>query len=283
MSFDANAHRQASLENWEEAAAGWARRRELVSETGAPVSRWMLDATAPRPGERVLELAAGLAETGLQAAALVAPDGEVIVSDQAESMIAGARERAAELGLDNVSFQVLNAEWIDLPLASFDVVLCRWGYMLMADPATALGETRRVLRPGGRLALAVWDAAELNPWASLPAQELRERGLVTVPSVPEPGPFALAGAERLAELLGDAGFFDVQVQQLEVVRGHASFDELWETTLDLSRVFHDAVLSRPSAEVKEIRASLRDRFLPYTDAGGALSIPGLTLVASAVG
>ncbi len=85
-------------------------------------------------------------------------------------MLEGARARALELGLSNIEFKVLNAEWIDLPLASVDAVLCRWGYMLMADPAAALAETRRVLRPGGRVALAVWDALEANPWALLPAR-----------------------------------------------------------------------------------------------------------------
>ena len=160
---------------------GLGRRQELMRSFAAPVSHWMIEAVSPQPGERVLELAAGMGETGMLAAELVAPVGGVIVSDQAEAMLAGARARAAELGLANLEFQVLNAEWIDLPLASFDVVLCRWGYMLMADPETALGETRRVLRPGGRLALAVWDALELNPWAALPARELRARGLAPEP------------------------------------------------------------------------------------------------------
>ena len=79
--------------------------------------------------------------------------------------------------MTNVEFQVWGAEWIDLPVASVDAVLCRWGYMLMADPLAALRETRRVLRPGGRLALAVWDAASANPWALGPQLVLRERGL----------------------------------------------------------------------------------------------------------
>ena len=95
---------------------------------------------------------------------------------------------------------MLNAEWIDLPVASVDAVLCRWGYMLMADPAAALRETRRVLRPGGRVALAVWDAIEHNPWALLPAQELIERGLARRPTrgASRPGPFALGEPERAA-------------------------------------------------------------------------------------
>ncbi len=170
MSFDPNAHREASLQGWEEAAAGWTRQQEAMREFSAPVSHWMIDAISPQPGERVLELAAGLGETGMLAAELVAPMGGVVISDQAEAMLSGARERAVALGLSNVEFQVLNTEWIDLPVASVDAVLCRWGYMLMADPLAALIETRRVLRPGGRVALAVWDVIEQNPWAMLPAQ-----------------------------------------------------------------------------------------------------------------
>src|SRR5207302_5360230 len=188
----------------------------------------------------------------------------VIVSDQAEAMLEGARARAADLGLSNVEFQVLNAEWIDLPVASVDAVLCRWGYMLMADPATALRETRRVLRPGGGAALAVWDAIEQNPWAMLPAAELRERGIGAPPQPGSPGPFALADRQELTAVLERAGFSEVRVEELELVRSHASFEDLWDSTLDLSRVFHDAVLDRPAAEVEDIKASLGGRFAPYT-------------------
>jgi SAM-dependent methyltransferase len=280
MSFDPNEHREASLENWEAAAAGWVRRQAMVRAWAAPVSHWMLDAISPQPGQRVLELAAGLGETALLAAELVAPMGEVVISDQAETMLAGARERAAELDLSNVSFQVLNAEWIDLPLASVDAVLCRWGYMLMADPATALGETRRVLRPRGRLALAVWDAIEHNPWASLPAAEVRARSPAP-PAAAEPGPFALGDAARVHELLADAGFEDIEVDAIGLVRRHESFEDLWDTTLDLSRNFHDAVLTRPQGEIEEIRSSLAERFAPHTAEDGSLEIPARTLVASA--
>jgi SAM-dependent methyltransferase len=283
MSFDANAHRQASLEGWEEAASGWVRRQELLRELGAPVSHWMVGEISPQPGQRVLELAAGLGETGMLAAELVAPMGGVIVSDQAEAMLEGARPRAIALGLNNVEFQVLNAEWIDLPLASVDAVLCRWGYMLMADPATALSETRRVLRPGGRVALAVWDAVTSNPWALLPAQELLERGIAIADEeeAARPGPFTLGSAERLAELLAQAGFADMHIEPMDLTRRHDGFEDLWDSTLDLSRRFHDAVLSRPQAEIEQIKASLAERFAPYTAADGTLAIPGRTLVASA--
>lgn len=272
--------RKQSLEHWEAAAAGWVMRQDTIRRLSEPVSQWMIEAIEPQPGERVLELAAGLGETGFRIAELVAPIGGVITSDQSEAMLDGARTRASQLGLSNVEFQVLNAEWIDLPLASVDAVVCRWGYMLMVDPATALRETRRVLRPGGRVALAVWDAIERNPWAALPALELRERGLVEPPAPGQPGPFALGDRERVRELLEQAGFGSVALGSLDLCQRCESFEELWDTTLDLSRNFHDAVLSRPAGEVERIRASLAERLSAFTDADGSLALPMRTLVAA---
>lgn len=281
MSFDPNAHRDASLESWQAAASGWVRRQELMRDFGAPVSHWMLDALHLQPGQRVLELAAGLGETGFLAAELVAPMGGVIVSDQADEMLEGARARLGELSLSNVELQVLNAEWIDLPVASVDAVLCRWGYMLMADALAALRETRRVLRPGGRVTLAVWGPLEENPWAVLTDRELRERGLIERPVPGTPGPFAFGARERVTGLLEEAGFTEIEVQALDLMRRHASFQELWDSTLDLSPSVHNAVLDRPEAEIAEIAASLAERFAPYTARDGTLAIPGRTFVASA--
>jgi SAM-dependent methyltransferase len=178
-------------------------------------------------------------------------------------------------------------------VASVDAALCRWGYMLMADPLAALVETRRVLRPGGRLALAVWDALGANPWALAPRLELLERGLAPAPSrepapvdstgAPEhtPGPFALGDPERVRELLGQAGFAEAHVEAVEVVQRHASFDVFWETMLDVSRELHDIVLARPADEVEQIRVSLAARLEPYTAVDGTLAVPGRSLVAAA--
>jgi SAM-dependent methyltransferase len=193
-------------------------------------------------------------------------------------MLAGARERAAQLGLSNVEFQVINAEWIDLPVASVDVVLCRWGYMLMADPGAALGETRRVLRSGGRVGLAIWDSIDVNPWAALPGQVLRERGLTSPPAPGTPGPFALGDKARVRALLEEAGFADVRVEALDLHRMHTSFAEFWESTLDLSRATHDAVLSQTEAEIEQIEAAVKVALAPFEAADGSLDIPARTLV-----
>ena len=280
----ADEHRRRSAAQWEEAASGWVRRQEAIREFGAPVSHWMVEAIEPQHGQRVLELAAGVGETGLLAAELVAPTGGVILSDHAEAMLEGARARAAKLDLTNVEFQVWNAEWIDLPVASVDAVLCRWGYMLMADPLAALIETRRVLRPGGRVALAVWDALAANPWALAPRMELQERGLAQPPARSTeytPGPFGLGDPERLQRAAGRGRLHRNRRRGDRRAQRHPSFESFWETMLDISRELHDLVLAQPAAEIEAIGASLAARLAPYTAPDGTHpEVPGRSLVAS---
>ena len=125
-----------------------------VEAVMTPVRDWMLRELSPRAGDTVLELAAGVGDTGFDTAMVVGEQGRVICSDFS-AMLDAARRRGAERGLENVDYRVIDAEQIQLETDSVDGVLCRLGYMLMADRAQALAETRRV-RPGGRLALAVW-------------------------------------------------------------------------------------------------------------------------------
>ena len=261
MSFDANAHRDASLQGWEEAAAGWVRSQELLREFGAPVSHWMIDAVAPQPGQRVLELAAGLGETGLLAAELVAPVGGVIISDQAEAMLDGARERAAELGL--AQRRVPGAQRrMDRPAAwpSVDVVLCRWGYMLMADPGAALGETRRVLRTGrARRRSRCGTAIERNPWAALPgARAARARPVAGAGARHAPGPVrarrrrARARAARAGRLR--RGRASSRSSCIAATRASTSSGRRRSTSRAASTTRCSA---RPQAEIEEIRAARR--------------------------
>ncbi len=292
VAFDHEQHRRASLAQWEGAASGWERRQQQMRQFSAPVSEWLIDAVRPQPGPRILDLAAGVGETGCIAAAAVGPDGRVILADQAEAMIAAAGRRARELGLANGDCRQLNAEWLDLPLGGLDAVICRWGFMLMADPDAALTECRRVLRPGGRIALAVWGAPERNPWVTGPMGALIELGILPAPPAPpaaqapgdgehRPGMFALADANALAERLRDAGFSDVSTETLTLTRTHPDFEDFWETTLDMSAGVHDTVMERPAEEIERIRETVRARLAPFTDAGGALAIPALTVLACA--
>ena len=278
---DHDAERRELLACWESAAPGWGRVQDALTEQTAPVIRWMIDAAELEPGQRVLDLAAGPGAVGFAAAPLIEPGGTLISSDQSEAMVALARERAAALGLDNVEFRVMDGEWIDLELASLDVVLCRWGYMLMVDPAAALRETRRVLRSGGRLVLAVWDERERNPWSVIPTSVLVEHGLAQPPVPGTPGPFALADRAVLAEMLEEAGFTEVVIDAVAVPRTAPDFDTWWAAHLDLSAATLAAFQQADGPLTEAIERELAARLAPYTAADGSISVPGSTLVAHA--
>ncbi len=179
--MDATEFRRRSRAVWEAMAPGWDSRHAYFEEVARPVIDLMLKRLAPEPGQTILDLAAGTGVAGFAAAGVVGGEGHVIVSDFAERMVDAAKRHAATVGLTNVECRVLDAEQLDLADDAVDGVICRWGYMLMADPAAAFHETRRVLRPGGRLAFAVFTAPEENPWGALPAAVLVERGHMPPP------------------------------------------------------------------------------------------------------
>src|ERR1700754_5225143 len=184
--------RASSRDGWEQAAPAWGRVADRVRDWAIGLSASMVDALALQPGQRVLELAAGPGDTGFMAAELVAPGGLLISSDGAEGMLDVARERAAAQGISNVEFRQLELEWIDLPTADVDAVLCRWGIMLVVDSEAAAHEIRRVLKPGGRAALAVWDRPELNPWTTVGSDAMIALGFMQAHQPGEPGMFKLA-------------------------------------------------------------------------------------------
>src|SRR5215208_3019413 len=188
-------YRQASLDIWEQMATAWDADRSWVWESSRPVGEWLVEALDPRPGETMLELAAGVGDTGIAVASRLGPSGKLISTDFSSHMVDAARRRAEELGASNADFRTMDAERMDLPDDSVDGVVCRWGYMLMADPAGALAETRRVLRPGGRVAFSVWGDPASNPWASVPAQVLVEYTSGEPPDPYAPGIFAMASEE----------------------------------------------------------------------------------------
>jgi SAM-dependent methyltransferase len=276
--------RQLSRARWTATAKGWGERADQLRRTTMPVSTWMVDAIGPQPGDTLLELAAGPGDTGFLAAELIRPGGTLICSDFAPEMLTVAQERAKALGLDNVRFKQIDAETaIDIEAASIDGVLCRWGYMLMADPVTALVQTRRVLKPGGRLALAAWTAPEHNLWSALPARELVSRGLEERPAPDEPGQFAWAEEGVIAERLEDAGFVDYEIASVDFTVAYDSLDDWWDTTRDMSMRFADATARLDDATKTEIRSALAEAAAPFTDGDGAIAIPARTWTAVATG
>lgn len=196
-------------------APGWERRRTEIEELSSPVREWLLRALDPRAGNTVLELAAGAGDTGFDAAEIVGPSGRLICTDVSPAMLAVARRRGEERGVANAQYRVMDAQRIELTADSVDGVLCRFAYMLMPDPAGAIAEAQRVLRPGGRLALAVWGPPDRNPIFAIIATALVSRGHLPPPE-PGPGIFSMGAARRTSTLLAEAGFRSVRTEEVPV-------------------------------------------------------------------
>jgi SAM-dependent methyltransferase len=268
---DADDYRRESREGWNRAAAGWLATADQQARATMPVSERLVDALAPQPGHQLLELAAGTGEVGMLLAELVAPGGEVVISDFAPGMLDAAQQRAAGRGLDNVRFKQIDAESIDLAAASLDGVVCRWGLMLMADPEAALREVRRVLRPGRPLSFAVWTAPAENPWRAL----LDEALTGAPPATEAPGMFGWSDRALIEAHLEAAGFLDHVIEPVDLAFRYGSIAEWIATTRQISRRFDEAL----SGHEERVATVLAETAAPYMDADGALVLPGRNWVA----
>jgi SAM-dependent methyltransferase len=276
-----DAYRGFSYEVAQQIAPTWERRRADIEEVATPVRQWMIRELRPQRGDTVLELAAGVGETGFEAAALIGEHGRLIVSDFSPAMLDAARRRGVELGISNVDYQLIDAERIDLDADSVDGVFCRFGYMLMADPAAALAETRRVLRPGGRLTLAVWGSPERNPFFGIIAISLVQRGHISPPEPPPaPGIFSMASADRTTQLLEGAGFSEVRTEEVPGRFALPSADEYLSVIADTAGPIALALRGLPEAERNAVKADVEGSLERFAAKDG-YEIPAVALCAVA--
>jgi SAM-dependent methyltransferase len=195
---------------WEGAAPGWARWEATVVTWMEPATEAMLTMAGVDVGARVLDLASGAGSQTLEAARRVGPQGHVVASDIAETMLRHVRERARAAGLANVTTLASAAEDLDVAADSFDAVICRLGLMLFSGPARALAAAGRALRPGGKIAAVVFTTPAANPFMAQPMAILLRHAGKAPPTAAQPGIFSLGAPGVLARLLEDGGFVAVE-------------------------------------------------------------------------
>jgi SAM-dependent methyltransferase len=269
--MDLQSYRETSLQTWREMAPGWEDRREwLLGITGA-INEWIVDQVDPQPGQTILDVAAGTGDLGFAAARRVGEQGRVICTDFAPEMIEAARRNGERQGVANVDYRVLDAERMALDDDSVDGAVSRWGYMLMAEPAAALRETRRVLRDGGALAFSVWQTPDRNPWAALPGMTLVQRGHMPPPEPGAPGIFALGETDRVRELVNGAGFGEPEIEPL-TFEWRYSAEDLWDTLTRLAGPLAKVLNELPETERTETRAAIEESMEQFRH-GDELVVP----------
>jgi ubiquinone/menaquinone biosynthesis C-methylase UbiE len=266
--------RVQSYEVWQRMAEGWDRDRRWMAETTHELTEWLVNTLDPQPGQTILELAAGLGETGRMAAARLGPEGRLISTDFAPNMVEAAKAESERLGLDNVEHRQLDAEDMDLPDDSVDGVICRWGYMLLADPAGSFRETRRVLGDGGAVAFSVFAEPEKNPWAGVPGRLLTEI-TGSGPDPTAPGILAMGDASRTQSLVEAGGLEVRRMEELPFTWRFEHFDGYWRFLHDLAGAVSVRIAALTDDQRATFRAKLEEAVEAYrTETGYA--IPAVT-------
>jgi SAM-dependent methyltransferase len=271
------------IEAWRAVAGGWERQRPLFWDATRVVSERLVELLDPKPGETILELASGPGDTGFLAVPRLRPGGKLLSTDGAPEMLEAARRRAAELSLgdDDVSFAVEDAAALSLGDSSVDGVLCRWGVMLVPDMDAAANEIHRVLRPGGRAAIAVWADPAENDWMTAPGRSALELGLAERPDPESPGPFRLSPEGSLPTLLERAGLEVEVVEDVPLTWRAPTLADWWAVARDTSRSLALILERITSAEAQAVRAGAERRLERYVQPDGTLAVPGLARVALA--
>jgi len=265
---------------WAAVAPAWADYAEEVDRRGTAMTERLLADAQVKSGDRVLELASGPGGAGLRAAAVVGDHGDVVISDVVPEMVAIAASRASALRLRNVTTATLDLEAIDQPDHTFDAAICREGLMFAVEPALAIREIHRVLRPHGRLALSVWGSRDANPWLAIVINAVTAVTGVQVPPPGMPGPFALADHDQLADLVRQGGFDQVRVDTLDVSLRAPSFDAWWARTKAVAGPVATIIAKLDADTSTALQSRLRDDIAHVNTASTGIELPGLALIAS---
>lgn len=280
-SFDAAKYKSAQREQWNKDGAAWRRWTPILDRWYGGATRAMLDMARIGPGQRVLDIAAGAGEPAVSAAERVGRGGYVLATDLSEGIVELARQVAQERGLEQVETRAMDGEKLDLPDASFDAVLCRLGLMYMPHPVTALGEWRRVLKPGGRVAVAVFSTPDRNSWGAVPASIIRRRAQLPPPVPGQPGPFSLGAAGLLEGLFRQAGFANPEVRPVPAPHKTPSSAEYVRVAREAFGGFNAMMARLPGGERDSIWNEIEESMRSFESAGG-FEAPGECLVAAAV-
>ena len=257
--FDPAEYKAGQRQEWDAAAESWRKWWETIERGGQHVSDRLVELAEIQPGHQVLDIATGIGEPAVTAARRVGAAGSVVATDQAPQMLAIARERATALNLLNVDFREMDAESLELPEASFNAVLCRWGLMFLPNLADALTGMRRLLAPGGRLAATVWGEPPKVPLISLSMGVIWQAIDMPPPPAGAPGPFSLADAGALEQALRQAGLVDVRSESMTVTFEWPSTETYARMIQDIAAPVSAMLASHPAGGPKSGRRSRQQR------------------------
>ena len=264
---------------WNESAQYWEKHRDTIRTMFSPITDALIAEAKIVPGNTVLDVGTGPGEPALTVAKFVGPEGKVIGIDPTSEMIEAARRAAARAGLKNVEFEIETTDSMSFAPQTFDAIVSRFAVMFFSDPIAGIRNLLRVLKPGGRMALAVWSFAESNPFHNTLSQ------IVDCYVAPSPAPessdaFRFAPRGKLLGILNEAGASDTSERVFQFkIEAPLSVEEFWGLRSEMSEKLRTKLKNLSPEQIKEVRAQIIDALRPYSTSRG-MSLPAEVLIVS---
>jgi ubiquinone/menaquinone biosynthesis C-methylase UbiE len=271
---------QEVINRWTGSAPYWEKHREIIRQMFAPVTETLADDGRIGTGHVVLDIAMGPGEPALSLAALVGPNGKVFGIDAIPEMVAAARREADRLELRNVQFEVAFADKMPFAADTFDAVISRFGVMFFPAPLDGVREMLRVLKPGRKLALAVWHLAENNPFHYALSRVI-DRYVESPPLAPDAlDAFRFATPGKLRTILAEAGAMSVSERLLKFsIQAAISLEDFWTLRIELSEKLREKIARLSNHQMNEVKRETLESLREYV-ADSGMSFPAEVLIVS---
>lgn len=271
---------QSVLNQWSASAPFWEKHQEIIKQMFAPVTQALVEDAGIGGGHTLLDIATGPGEPALSLAALAGPEGKVVGIDPVPEMVAVARRAAHNLGFGNTQFEVALADHLPFPDDTFDAVVSRFGAMFIPSPIDAVREMLRVLKPGRKVALAVWYLAERNPFFHV-LQRVIDRYVEPAPPAPDAlDAFRFARPGKLRDILGEAGAIAPSERLFQfAISAPISVEQFWTVRYEMSEKLREKVASLSREQLTEVKSQVFEGLREYSSDGG-ISLPSEVLIVS---
>src|SRR3984893_3480093 len=263
---------------WRESAPYWEKHREIIRGMFVPITQALVEDAKITSGQFVLDVATGPGEPACSLTVLVRPEGKVLGVDPVPEMVEAARREANRRGLQNAGFEVASAGNLPFQANTFDAVVSRFGVMFFPSPVDSVREMLRVLKPGGRVSMAVWHFAERNPF-HYSLSQIVERYVDSPPPAPDSlEPFRFAAPGKLLAILSEAGAEATSERLLRfAIRAPISVEDYWAIRSEMSDKLRAKLAMLSKEQLAELKREVIQALAAYY-ADGVMSFPAEVLI-----
>ncbi len=219
--------RDQQRESWNKTSSAWKKWDAITMDFLSVMGSEMISYIKPAGNQLIIDIAGGTGEPGLSIASMLTDGGKVFICDLAEDMLTVAKEKAMAKGITNVETRQCDVSNLPFDDDNFDAVSCRFGFMFFPDMQLAANEMFRVLKPGGRIAIAVWNIPEKNFWVTATMGTIMKNMELAPPPPEAPGMFRCAKPGRMKEVIEKAGFKNYQEKEITTTLKAGTLENYW--------------------------------------------------------